>query len=242
MRPIVGLFAAVLAVFGLSDANGQWQGLCPNGYWAPDASGLGYVCVPNQQQSVCPSNTSYCAAVNLCCNAGFKCASGGCIPTDADDCGNGQYCPAGQKCRTAQGTLVCRSALQAKADDVLNSLGTGIRNWVPDQVERRHEKGLEYVTDNETVKAAVRDFLLSKGLTGVTDEYVSQLLMLAKNSISDVNDFKTGHYYEGIMNITNQASSALLSAIVPWGGTAVDALNIGGAVAAAYAYGFFWGI
>jgi hypothetical protein len=71
---------------------------------------------------------------------------------------------------------------------------------------------------------------------------IQTILMLTKGSIEDVADCKQGKYYQCMLSVTNQASSTLLTELVPWGGTAADALNIAGAVATAYAYGFFWGL
>src|SRR5450631_4329362 len=89
--------------FNTSQASAQWvgndSGLCPNGTWGP--SGPGMMCVPNRvqqpQQPLCPTGTSYCAHVNLCCGSGNSCSQSGCIPIGAVECG-GHYCQSGQQC------------------------------------------------------------------------------------------------------------------------------------------------
>lgn len=77
--------------------------------------------LPTQRR--CPDETSYCATNNRCCNPGFICTkfgciedgsidcgtyacgpatkcgrNGGCVPWDANECGEGKFCPAGKVC------------------------------------------------------------------------------------------------------------------------------------------------
>ena len=101
--------------------------------------------------------------------------------------------------------------------------------------------------DNQTVRDALTSFFVSKGLSGLggvhgpAGQKVAAVMEILVNGIQDVNGLRQGRYYDSFLSITNQASSTLLTELVPYGGTMADALNIAGSVATAYVYGFFWG-
>ena len=57
---------------------------------------------PAPQQSICPSETSYCANSNQCCNVGSYCSHYGCTPNGAVECGT-HYCDPGQQCSRSGG-------------------------------------------------------------------------------------------------------------------------------------------
>jgi hypothetical protein len=61
------------------------------------------------------------------------------------------------------------------------------------------------------------------------------------NLALDSGDFARGNYYFGSLHIIDTVSSAVLGVLTPWGGNASDAMNIAGAFATAYVYGYFWG-
>lgn len=80
----------------------------------------------------------------------------------------------------------------------------------------------------------------SSALYGPAGDKAATVLLQIRSSISSLDDFRYGRYHEGILRVTNQASSILLE-VLPYGGTSADVLSVGAAVGTAYAYGFFWG-
>ena len=70
----------------------------------------------------------------------------------------------------------------------------------------------------------------------------AQIIDAIAHTVIDVNDFQSGDHYAATLHIINTVSLLTLSILEPWGGDASDAINVGGAFATAYVYGFFWGM
>jgi hypothetical protein len=109
-------FLASMSSSWAQDPGGIYGGFCPPGS-RPVGGGGGYMCVcpdgsyagmdgcaGNQQQSICPPDTTYCPNANLCCGSGKYCSRYGCTPYGAVECGNG-YCQPGQQCSKRGGCM-----------------------------------------------------------------------------------------------------------------------------------------
>lgn len=120
--PIAVLALMIAWAIAASQAYAQWQGLCPGGQWAPDSSGLGYVCIPGSayQQPRYPKGAVICGSGrycqesqtccgNKCCAANSFCSKFGCVPAGAIDCGT-HACPSGRKCGSS-GTCLALDAV-----------------------------------------------------------------------------------------------------------------------------------
>jgi hypothetical protein len=143
------------------------------------------------------------------------------------------------ECITPQESLH-RQAV-AKSKQLLS--GFGIKEGlVAKDVEARHKRAVEYVVDNPEVQGALRDLIATRGsgaLYGPEAQKLASITLNIKAALDEGKEFKSGKYYEGTLHLTNQISSILLDAL-PTKAPA-DVLNVSGAVATAYVYGFFWG-
>ncbi len=262
-------FATVFIVSNNGLAWGQWQGLC-SGYWIRTPDGYGYQCVPAEPQCptgtsycantnrCCNNSGSYCSKYGCTpygavdcgttyCNPGQACTSnGGCMPAGAQECSDGTYCKAGKRCWIRDGRRICVSEAYAYAHKHAKS----VVSWLYDNKARfvgdfdeRHQRALEYVAENDEVREKITNLFVtraSSALYGPAGDKAATVLLQIRSSISSLDDFRYGRYHEGILRVTNQASSILLE-VLPYGGTSADVLSVGAAVGTAYAYGFFWG-
>jgi hypothetical protein len=229
--------------------NGAYMCRCPDGNFANYVNGQ-IVC-PDQGihcggGRYCQHGTQCCLSHNQCCGAGNFCSNVGCIPAGAHVCSNGTWCNPGHKCWTFSGQMKCISEQEdharRHAQNVLDWLKKHNASAISADFERRHQKALEYVRDNQEVRATLLKFFASKGyFERAIGEKATRILMLTIDGAKDIDDFRHGRYYEGVLGITNQSSSILLTELLPYGGTMADVLNISGSIGTAYAYGFFWG-
>lgn len=217
---------------------------CPPGS-VPTGSGNPIMCL-------CPDGSyadyTGCRSTPSYRNSG-QCARGevrsriGCIPRDADICSNGGYCNPGYKCAVVRGKCITHQAATVKR--VLDHIGKKASEKIPDRVKERHRLGVEYLKENKEFQRAVQAFMQSRGIDHACANTLSGCALIANNiadAISINNEFQRGEYYSGTLHIVNRGSSNLLTVLKPKGGAALaESINIAGAAATAYAYGFFWG-
>lgn len=150
-------------------------------------------------------------------------------------------------CGTPPNQFACPVEVLRRADEVYAKIGIQPQRAILDRLEERHRKGLEYLRENPEVKNALFAIQLKTGAAVVggpaglkTAEY-----MKAVHSVYEINgDFRAGKHYEGSLKAINEVSSLALDKFGPGVGVPVgtsDALNLGGAAATAYLYGFFHG-
>lgn len=113
INAIAILAIAILIVPRLANAQSGYSYSCKGGYWVPYDQGSMWLC-PNQQQAprprcsvgyyesggyCVPNGNTICPGTGgMSCPNNQVCSSGGCIPYDATDCGNGKYCSGGSLC------------------------------------------------------------------------------------------------------------------------------------------------
>ena len=192
----------------------------------------------------CPLGTECCLAFNQCCTTGTYCSSQfGCIPRGSISCGSG-YCNPGSVCVNDNGSYKCPNYQQYAV-----RIGNNIGDWlaknnarIADSYQVRNEKALEYVRDNTEVQNSIKSILAKKGMLGVCQgsDKCATVIDTVLSAGNDAVEFGRGEYYVGSLHMVNQGSSALLSYLLPYGGTMADAIDLAGAVATAYVYGFFW--
>jgi hypothetical protein len=136
--------------------------------------------------------------------------------------------------------LMIAQSAPSLANKILTSFGIELETLVGN-VAQRNARAIEYVADNKTVNDSIVDLLTTRAATklyGPVGEVAADIVLNIKDILGEIDDFKKGNYYEGTLNIINQVSSLLLT-YLPYGGTSADILNVAGAVATAYVYGFF---
>ena len=181
------------------------------------------------------------------CGPGYICSrGGGCIPQDAADCGQGHYCTSGTVC---SGTTQCisqeeaaRRQVVAKVEQIVKFLGVK-EGLIASDYEQRKQRAIEYVIDSPEVQAAIMDLITTRAATaiyGPAGDKAASVMLNIKGALEEMKEFKSGHYYQGSLDLTNQVSSILLEAL-PYGGASADVLNAAGAITTSYVYGFFWG-
>jgi hypothetical protein len=109
--------------------------------------------------------------------------------------------------------------------------------------ETRNARAIDYVADNKAVQDSIISLLTTRAsaaLYGPVGDVAADIILNIKATLVEIQEFKNGKYYEGTLKIINQVSSLLLS-VLPYGGTSANVLNVAGAVATAYVYGFFFG-
>jgi hypothetical protein len=266
---------AVFAVVGSSTQSiAQWigndSGLCPNGRWV--YQGTAAMCVPHAPQSRCPAGYQYCAEDNLCCHPGNYCSTYGCIergsiecggyscppgtacarlrracmPQDAQECSDGTYCNAGNRCWREAGRLTCVTAAHAYGHEHAQKL----RKWLAEnkarlkgEIQERHKKGVEYINDDPQVKEAIRNLQILVAAYGYGGRGAAEAVdwMLAVKGAFDANSTFASDHYLGSLAAVKNVSSALLNVnpAIPPGSSEV--LTLAGAATTAYTYGFFFG-
>lgn len=136
--------------------------------------------------------------------------------------------------------MSCVTAHYAHAHQTARAVVEWLRQNNPrtqsDWFEERHEKAMEYVRDNSEVRRHV-EALVIRGLVGDAANVITQI----EDTIRNVEDFRHGRYFDGVLRVTHQVSSLFIDAAVPGSGAATDIMSLSAAVGTAYTYGFFWG-
>lgn len=107
----------------------------------------------------------------------------------------------------------------------------------------RNRRGMDYALNNPEFIGAVAGVLASKAAIPehLVGRVQAQIISAIANLTLDIHEFAKGDHYQASLHIVNTVSSTALGILTPWGGNASDAINIAGAFATAYTYGFFWG-
>jgi hypothetical protein len=227
----------------------------------PDgAGGTVYDFTPNQP--TCPAGTYDsvfgCIPVGSIecggyfCNPGQKCATGhGCLALNQDDCGNGSFCQAGHKCWQQNAQISCISAAEAYARTHAGKLA----KWLQENKARltgaasaRNAIAMQYALQNKDFQDALAGVLAAKlgapagiARANLISQKQKEIMNAIANIALDIPELEHGDYFQSSMHIMNAVSSSTLAVLVPWGGTAADAMNIGASFATAYVFGYFWG-
>jgi hypothetical protein len=143
--------------------------------------------------------------------------------------------------------MKCISELEAHgrrhASSIVDWLKKNNASFLANEFQRRHERALDYVFDNDEVREKLASLIAVRGshaLYGPAGDKVATVLLQIKDTLRNIDDFRHGRYYDGSLRITNQVSSVLLE-VLPYGGVSADVMSVSAAVATAYTYGFFWG-
>jgi hypothetical protein len=133
-------------------------------------------------------------------------------------------------------------AHETQARGVLEKLGIDKEGSVSG-FDARHRRAVEYVVENAEVGRAVDEIvvLVAAAQTGGGAAAVgsAEILIDLKNAVDASRELMTGDRYLGTLHLINTASSQLASRLhIPPGVPAV--LNLTGAAATAYIYGFFF--